>query len=280
LPAEALADYLPTDAAGVFHLGIRQLREAPAAQPLLPSLRQLALRGQIELGWLGCARVDLAGADDLRAVLVAKGTAGTAWFVRGPIDPERFQLGPKCLQERQVQGRRLWEYKEPDGTLWQLWASPHLLIAASPPRMAELLAFRAVPVPSSERSTPVAPLLAGVDRTRPLWLAVSLQALGRLGRPENRTIDLIVGPILRYARTVTGGLSVGEEIRGDFVFTTANPEAARSLEEGLRSVLLLAEGAGLFVDRDLQPLLRLLGGGEISRDGTTVTLRISSAGTD
>jgi hypothetical protein len=277
LPPEMLADYLPSDAAGVFHLNVRRLRGAPAARPLLPSLRQLALRTRIELGWLGCARIDLAGLDDFRAILPAKEPGKALWVFRGPIDTREFQLGPKGFQERQVRGRLLWEYQDPDTGPWQLIATPHLLVAAPASRMAELFALRTPPATAPLPSTPVAPLLAHVDRSRALWLAMSLEAMGRIARPENRSLDLIVGPILRHARTVTGGLSAGDELRGEFVFTTADEEAARLLADGLRSVLLLAEAAGVLMDRDFQPLLVLFSGGEIHRDGTTVTLRCSVA---
>jgi hypothetical protein len=277
LTPEVLADYLPADAAGVFRLHVRQLREAPAARALLPSLRQLAFRSQIEVGWLRCARIDLAAIDDLRIVLPAKDPGGALWVARGPIHPGEFEVGPKCFQERRTQGRQLWEYRAPDKRLWQLYAAGDLLVAAPPHRMAELLTPSLHVPAASHPEPPVAPLLAKVDRTQAMWLAMSLEALGHISRPENRSLDLIVGPILRHAQTVTGGLAAGKDLRGEFVFTTADEESARALEVGLRSVLLLAEGAGGLVDRDFQPVVHLLGKGGIQRDGTTVTLRFASA---
>jgi len=276
---EGVSEYLPADAAGVIFLDLRQLREAPATRELMPALRRLAKRGQANLGWGECTRIDLADLDNLRVVLPAKDPGGGMWFLHGPIDPGNFKLVPSCLEESYHHGRRTWEYSDPEFGTWRLWVSGEDLVAAPPARLDRILSARRSPATSSAEP-PVAALLAKVDRRGAIWVAVSFKALGPLGRPANRAVDLIVGPVLRQAQTVAGGFTLGEKVHGEFVFTTADATTAESLEQDLHRILIVADAADKLgmVERDFRPLMELLRGGAVSRNGTTVTLRCESAG--
>jgi hypothetical protein len=276
IPVEALADYLPGDAAGVISLKVQQLLQAPGAASLGPSLCKLASRAGVDLAWAATADIDFTNLEEVRVVLPANAAARPLWFLRGAIDPTRFQKGPTGLRVRPEHGGRLWEHQGQQTGHWELYAGPDYLIVAPPAQMAQWLAAAASGATASTQA-PAADLLPKVDRTQPFWLAVSFAALGPVQQPENFSLRLLLTPVVRHARTVAGGLSAGKALQGELTFTAADEQQAEALEQGLKNIQLVAEGASVLLEVDFQPLLHFIGSGTTERHGTTVTLRCSSA---
>jgi hypothetical protein len=276
-PPDALADYMPPDAAGVLNFDLRRLREAPLTQgPLGPLLRRLVARTRAELSWLGLAGIDAWNDIDRFRVVLPAGDAGRPlWLVHGRIDPDRFQVGPKQLTPRVEGDKRVYQFTDPAvGPTLLAQAGDTLVVSAVPARLTAALADAAEPHAAVVQDPTVREPLEKVDHSRPVWLAVSLRALGDTGRMENRLLEALTGPVLRRSRTVEGGLAVGDDLRADMTFRAADEAAAAQLEKVLRDVVIIAEGAPLLpgADPDLLPLLTLLSTATVSRDGRAVQL--------
>jgi hypothetical protein len=148
------------------------------------------------------------------------------------------------------------------------------VVSALPARLTAALADAAEHHPAAVHDPTVRELLEKVDRSRPVWLAVSLRALGDTGRMDNRLLEALISPVLRRSRTVEGGLAVGQDLRADMTFRAGDETTAGQLDKVLRDVVMIAEGAPLLpgADPDLLPLLTLLSAATVSRDGSAVQL--------
>jgi hypothetical protein len=276
-PPDALAEYVPADAAGVLSFDLHTLRETPLVRGRLGTpLRRLAARTMQELPWLGVAGLDLwQDVDRVRVVLPAGDAGRPLWMVHGRIDPARFQVGPGRLTPRTEGNKRLYEYADPVvGTAFLAPAGDTLVASPNRARLMTALDYAAEPHSMEAHDPTLRELLAHVDRTRPIWLALSLAALGDMGRPQDRLLSAVIGPVLRRSRTVAGGIVVGEDLRADFTFRAADEAAALQLEKAINDVIDVTKGALLLgVDPDLLPLLTLVGAAEVSREGRDVRLR-------
>jgi hypothetical protein len=275
--ADALADYTPGDAAVVLSVDLRQLRAAPVVRGRLEEpLRRLMSRAEAELPWLTRVGIDpWEGIDRVRVVLPAGQPSRPLWLVHGRIDPDRFEVGPGQMSAHAEGGRRLYQYRDPfAGLIWLAPAGDTLVVSAERSRVTAALDHAAQPVPVTVRDPVLRELLRRVDRTRPVWLAAALPALGP-ARPENRALGLVLGPVLRGARAVEGGLSAGEDVKVEFAFRTASEAAAEQLHKDLQDIAVLAQEAPLLLggDRDLVLLFQLLGASAAARSDATVTLR-------
>jgi hypothetical protein len=276
LPAGALADYLPPDAAGVMSLNTRALRQAPAVQPLMGVLRHLVAYGAEVEPWLAWTGIDaLTDLDEVRVIATAGDPSRPLWLVRGRLDPGRFVTGPDRLQPRTEGRHRVYEYASPrKGTTWLVVAGD-ALVCGPAARVRDALdrAGREPAPPVRDRL--LRRLLAQVDRGRPAWVAASLEAMGRVGRLPNWGLELVLRPVFNHARGVTGSIAAGDDLKAEFSFTTRDADSARQLEGALQGIPTLAEGADLFLgtQRDLLPLFRLVEGAEVTRQGATVSLR-------
>jgi hypothetical protein len=245
--------------------------------PFGESLRRLVRRSDRQLSWLWLAGIDpWKEIDRARVVLPVGEPARPLWLVHGRIDPDRFQVGPGRLVPHNEGGRRFYEYHDPVvGPTWLAPAGDTLVVSVGRARLLEALCDAAQPHPVTVRDPTLRELLTGVDRTRVLWLAASLEALGPTARVENRALDTMLGPVLRRARDVQGGVSAGEDLQAEFTFRTAHEDAAEQLEEVLKNIVTIAEGASLVpgADQDLLSLFQLLSAGETTRSGAAVTLR-------
>jgi hypothetical protein len=276
-PSDALAEYAPADAAGLLTFDLRALREASLARGRLEMpLRRLAGRVRAELPWLGLAGVDVwADIDRVRVALPAGDADRPLWMVHGRIDPGRFQLGPGRLTPRTADGKRLYEYIDAvTGPTFLAAAGDTLVVSPGKARLTAALDYAAEPHGAEARDPTLRGLLARVDRKQPVWLAVSLAALGDTGRIDNFLLSALISPVLRRARTVQGSIAVGEDVTADFTFRAADEAAAEQLERVLRGGIDVAAGARLLpgADADLLPLLALVSAGEVSRDGVAVRL--------
>jgi hypothetical protein len=283
-PRDALAEYVPADAAGLLSFDLHALRQAPLARGRLETpLRRLAGRVQSELPWLGLAGVDVwADIDRVRVALPAGDADRPLWTVHGRIDSGRFQLGPGRLTPRTADGKRLYEYVDAvTGPTFLAPANDTLAVSPGQARLTAALDYAAEPHRTEARDPTLRESLGQVDRKRPVWLAVSLAALGDPGRIDNFLLSALISPVLRRARTVQGSIAVGEDVRADFTFRAADEAAAEELEKVLRGGIDVAAGARLLpgADVDLLPLLALVSAAEVSRDGVVVRLH-SQLGAD
>jgi hypothetical protein len=122
----------------------------------------------------------------------------------------------------------------------------------------------------------LASLLNEVDHRQNLWLVVSFNKMGAIGRLKNLGLELVLRPLLRDAESLHGGVECNaDEVRAEFVFRAHGEEAAVELEGALQSSCQVAAGARLLpgIDPDLLPVFDLFGTGTTSRDGVTVVVR-------
>jgi hypothetical protein len=281
-PPGALADYLPEKAGGVLTLNLRQTLDSPAGRQYLRGpFQQIVRRGAEAHPWMALLGIDpLQDLDQVQVIYCAGDLGRPLWLLRGRISPERFQTGTGKLAEA-AEGRfRLYEYQagpgEPGTTL--SLAGDTLVACNDRGRVLAALSHAAGQRPTPPQDADLVKLLQQVDRGQSLWAAVNFARLGPSGEPPSYTMRLILGPVLRHARVIRGGLTVAEDLRGDFVFRTRDEAAARKLEEGLSNDRDVAKGAlevvGLAqaIDKDLMPLVKLLSTAEVRREGATVRL--------
>lgn len=277
-PADVLKGYLPADTAAVVTLSPARLLDSPAVRgDLEASLRRLMRRATLTQLWLALAGIDpLTDLDQLQIVLGAKDLGRPLWLARGRIDRARFQVGPGKLRPRVEQGRRLYEYDDPDyGKVLLAPVGDTLVVSAAAEKLADALDCAAQPRPLTLRHQAFAGLLKQTDQGQAVWLAVSLEDLGRVGRLDSRVMDLVLRPVFEHARGIVGGLSAGADLRADFTFGTRDADAAARLDTAIKSAVELAQVAPLLGanDRDLLPLFQLLDTGKTAREATTISLR-------
>jgi hypothetical protein len=276
-PEGSLDGYLPADACGVLTVNLRLLLAPPAARRnLRKPLQQLLRHGERVHPWMSLVGADpWTDLDRIRVVFCGGGQP--LWVARGRFDPARFQTGPGKLGAKVEAGFRVYESHGPQpGRLTTLALAGDTLVASDDRgRLLAALGYAA----GLRKAAPVDPtlkkLVRAVDRDQGLWLAVSFDKLGHVSRLPSLGVDLMVRPILSYARTARGGLRFGADVRADFLARARDGAAARDLETGLRSVCETAAGVSLLpgIEPDLVPLFRLLATGQVTRDGTAVRLQ-------
>jgi hypothetical protein len=279
---DALADYLPEDAAGVVTVRMREVLQAPVvrrhfAGPLQSMLNSDPLvRRPFRL-----TGIDLFRDTDWVQVTVTPHEPG--WplvLLRGRYDLARFQVGPdKLTEEGGGPGGRYRVYKGPQAGFHLAPVGNTVALCASRPRLERALAHAAGTRPAGPVAAKVASLLGQVDRRQQVWLAVSFARLGGVARLSSRMAERFLRPVFTHAATVEGGLRLDDGVSGALRFRAYDGESAEALADHLGALVVLAQagerfGAGLGVDRDWLPLFRLLGAAEVQRDGLTVLLRV------
>jgi hypothetical protein len=277
-PPGVLADYVPEDSEAVLAVNVRQLLEAPSGRKHLGALVQL-LSGQVEreLPWLGLAGIKLT--DDIDTLFISfapRNSEEPICLARGRFDLLRFQPGPDKLQEKTLDGFRVWEYTDRPAKRTTLLTivGDMLVVSETPGRVQAALKQASDPQPIRVRDATLRELLMKVDRGQSLWLAASVRNLGPISGIENYLLKMVLRPLLAHAESVYGGITCEEDLQAELHFGTSTDEDADQLETDLKSLCEAAPGAALLAQQnEMQPLLRLLGAGQIRRDGNTILLR-------
>jgi hypothetical protein len=289
--AGALDDYLPGDAAAVLALNLRSLLETPVGRRSLKEpLTQVVRRGTAAHPWMGLLGVDpLADLDRIEVAFSAGDLGRPLWLARGRFDRARFQTGPGQLREEVEDHFRVYRYSDPQtGNVMTLAVAGNTLVACQV-RARVLDALRDAASPGREGGEPPAlrALSREVDRRQTLWLAVSFKQLGPIGRLTVGGFEGTLRPVFDQSESVQGGLTCGEDLRAEFHFRARTEKGAQQLERDLFDRCELARGLldlpsgfplPLNIDPDLLPLFKLVGTGEVSRDGRDVRLRCRLAG--
>lgn len=278
VPAGTLADYVSEDSEAVLAVNFGQLLATPTARKQLgPILQQLSEQAERELPWMRLAGIKPK--DDLDTLFISF-SLGTGTeplgLVRGRFDRLRFQIGPDKLQEKSLDHFRVWEYKERAAKQTTLLTivGETLVVSQTPSRVQAALKQAGDPQPIRVRDATLRELLAKVDRRQSVWLAASIRKLGPISGIENYLLKMILRPLLSHAESVYGGISCDDDLQAELYFGTATDEDADQLEMDLKSLCEAAPGAALLGrQNELEPLLRLLGSGQIRRDGKTIQLR-------
>ena len=287
-PAGALDEYVPENAAAVLDLNLRQLAAAPVVrQHVKASLDHLVKRAEGNHPWAALVGIDpFKDVEWLRVVFVGGDTANPLWIAKGHFDPARFQVGPNKLQPRVVDRFRVFECPDPAkrGTTTVAQAGDYLVACDAQPYVLDALNHAADGKKSEPADTALRDLLRAVDKKQSVWLAVSLAKLGTVPQLRSSTAETMLRPIFKYARAAQGGINFGDDLQAQFAMQARDEAAAAELEQSLKSSTDAARNFartwevtqrfGLFKgESDLLPVLRLVGAGEVSRDGATVRLR-------
>jgi hypothetical protein len=281
LPADALADYLPEDSEAVLMVNLHPALESPAGRQLAPSLKQLLGQAERRARWIDLAGIkSLDDVDSLQVSFAPSSGGEPLWLVRGRLDPGRFQTGPDKLQARTFDHFRVWEHADRASKRMTLLApaGDTLVVSDSPARVLMALSQARDPHPLTIKDAALRELLQKVDRRQSLWFAASFQKTGAVARIDHFLLEMILRPVLTHAESLHGGLDCGEELRADLHFSTATEDNAARLETDLRHICNVAQevsegGALLLRQKELVPLVRLLGTGQTSREGKSVRLR-------
>jgi hypothetical protein len=276
--ADALDGYLPADAGAVYTLNQRKALDAPAGRRLLVPLGRLLEKESTYQSWLGSLDADpIKDVDWAQFVISAPELNQPLVLLRGRFDAGRFRVGPGKLQSA-TEGRfRFYQKTDPRTrqTANLAQAGETLVVSDSKPRFLAALSHAADAGPVRLQDDRLRELLRQVDQRQCLWLAVSFDKLGPIPRVNNFALELVARPILVHAESVYGGVTCDDDVRAEFVFTARGDADAADLETAIKSSCQVAQGAYLLpgVEREMLPLLRLVGTGATSRDGRTVVLR-------
>jgi hypothetical protein len=285
-PAGALDEYVPANAAAVLDLNLRQLGAAPVVQQRIKgSLEHLVKRAEDTHPWAAQVGIDpFKDLEWLRVVFVGGDTAHPLWVGKGHFDPSRFQVGPGKLQERVVDRFRVYESSAQGRTTTVALAGDYLVACDAQPHVLDALNHAADGKKSEPADAALRDLLGAVDNKQGIWLAVSLTKLGRVPQLHSGAAEVVLRPVFNHAQAAQGGFTFADDLQAQFTMRTKDEAAAGSLEQSLKSSTdaardlakgwELSQRLGLFSgESDLLPVLRLVGTGEVSRDGATVRLR-------
>jgi hypothetical protein len=276
--ADALDEYLPEDAGAVYVLNQREALKTRSGRSLLASLRQFLDKEKIYQPWLSFTDADpVEDVDAARFAFCPPDLDQPLVLLRGRFDAGRFAVGPKKLREASDGPFHFYEAPVPHSPRVTRLAPAGDTLAASDsrPRFLAALRYAAAPGPFRLQDARLAELLKQVDRGQSIWFAVSFDKLGRIARFKNFGLELVLRPLLDHAESVRGGVVCGEDVRAEFVFLARGDADADALATALQSSCIVARGAHQLpgIDRELLPMLRLFGTGEVSRDGKTVVVR-------
>lgn len=286
-PAGALDEYVPENAAAVLDLNMKQLGSSPVVQQHLKApLDHLVQRAESNHHWAALVGIDpFKDVEWLRVVFVGGDTANPLWIAKGRFDPARFQVGPGKLQPKVVDRFRVFEAPDAGGaTATVAHAGDYLVACDSQAHLLDALNHAADGKKSEPADALLRDQLKAVDRKQSVWLAVSLTKLGPVPRLHSDAAERVLRPVFNRAQAAQGGFTFGDDLQANFAMRARDEAAAAELEQGLKSktdfvrdlarTWELSLRLGLFKgERDLLPVLRLVGTGEVSRDGATVRLR-------
>ncbi len=114
-----------------------------------------------------------------------------------------------------------------------------------------------------------------------MWGAASLGRLRPLTRLQPRLADSAIRPVLEHAVRIEGGVDVSGAVTLNVRLDAADPDEAEALAERAADltkqcwIALEAFTPGTDYPKGAEPLLRLLAGARVERDGSSVTLRSS-----
>ncbi len=279
--ADALVDYVPEDSEAVLVVNPHPALESPAGRMLAPSLQQLLRQGEHRFRWLDLLGIHSFDDLDYLQISFAPSSGGQPlWLAHGRLDPARFQIGPDKLQAKTFDHFRVWEYADRPAKRLTLLApaGDTLLVSDTPERVLAALSQARNPRPVTIRDALLRGLLAKVDRRQSLWFAASFQKLGAVARIDHFLLEMMLRPLFTHAESLYGGLDCGEDVRAELHFHAATEESAAMLETDLQHICNVAQeisqGAALLLrQKELVPLVRLLGTGKTSRAGKSVSLR-------
>jgi hypothetical protein len=283
-PPDALRDYVAEDSEVVLAVNVQALRESPVGRRLTPSLQQLIRQGGRRLRWIDLLGLNPIEDVDFLQISLAPASGGEPlWLAHGRLERSRIQMGPDKIQETTLDHFRVWEHTDRRAKQTTLLAPVNdtLVVSETPGRVLAALKQARSPRSLTVGDTILRQLLAKVDRRRTLWLAASMKRLGPLTVIEDPLLKMVLRPLLAHADSVYGGITCAEDVQVDFHFHAATVEGAERLEGDLQSICEAVPGAALLLmgrNKELLPLLKLLGSGKTHRQGNEVLLHCRLAG--
>lgn len=285
-PAGGLDEYLPENSAAVLDLNMKQLGASPVVrQHIKAPLDHLTQRAEANHHWASLVGLDpFKDIDWLRVVFIGGDTAAPLWIAKGRFDPARFQVGPGKLQPKVVDRFHVFERADASGATATLAHAGDFLVAGdSQAHVLDALNHAADGKKAEPADALLREQLQAVDRKQSIWLAVSLTKLGRVPTLHSNAAETVLRPVLNQAQAAHGGFTFGNDLEAQFAMK-ARDEAAAGLEQALKGRIdvardlagtwKVANALGLFSgESDLLPVIRLVGAGEVTREGATVRLR-------
>jgi hypothetical protein len=286
-PAGALDEYLPENAAAVLDLNMKQLGAAPVVQQHIKApLDHLIQRAEANHHWASLVGLDpFKDIDSLRVVFIGGDTAAPLWIAKGRFDPSRFLVGPGKLQPKVVDRFHVFECADAGGATATLaLAGDYLVASDSQAHVLDALNHAADGKKAEPTDALLREQLQAVDKKQSIWLAVSLPKLGPVPTLHSNAAETILRPVLNKAQAAHGGFTFGNDLEARFAMKARDEAAAGELEQALKGRIdvardlagtwKVANALGLFSgESDLLPVIRLVGAGEVTREGATVRLR-------
>jgi hypothetical protein len=275
----ALDDYVPEDSEAILVADLRSLLHSPRGSSRLRSMsRQLLGEDGDRPRWMELLGINvLEDVENIKISFAPGSGSAPLWLMRGRFDRSRAQIGPGKLREQRLEGCRAWEYADrtTKRTMLLALAGDTLIAGESHKRVMAALRQAQDPHPAAVRDATLRELLTKVDHRQTLWVTASIKSLGPIAGIDNYLLKMVLNPLLQNADSVYGGAKVAEDVRLELAFGTANEERAERLQTDLQSIRDAAPGATLFLggQKELAPLLRLLGSSKISRENNMIYLQ-------
>jgi hypothetical protein len=289
VPAAALADYTPEDTAAVLVVNVSELRRTPGLGERLPALLAPWVGEGLLPRRLGLVGVDLLRDTDVVTLLVTDSDrAHPLLLLRGRFDAARFQVAPGRLREvtEETPAGRFRLYEDADGAkaapgYFAAVGTEYLLFSESKAQVVAALAGAAEGRKPLPRDSGLRDALERLDRRQAVWGAAALDRLRPMPRLQRGIADSAIRPVLDQAVRIEGGLDVSGKLTLHARLDAANPDEAETLAERAADltkqcwIALEALTPGTDYPKGAEPLLRLLAGAKVERDGSSVTLRSS-----
>jgi hypothetical protein len=281
-PADSLVDYVAEDSEAVLAVDLRALRKSSMGRQLSPALQAIVREGESQFRWLDLLGIHLLKDLDYLQISFAPGSGEQPlWLARGRWDRAKFQMGADKLQKKTLDHFRVLQCADRRNKRVTTLALVGNTLVASETSARALAALTQARDPHAiqVRDVTLRELLQKIDRQQTIWFAASFRAFGPVPRIDNFVLELILRPLFAHAKSVSGGIACGDNVRAELHFRALDEAEAEKLEEALKSVCETAATASSFVGKhkELLPLLRLLSNGRTNREGKHVSLRCQLA---
>jgi hypothetical protein len=268
-------DYLPPDTAAVFHVNMREVQASSYVNREFRTLLQLVNLNLPEAEMKQSLGVDVNRDVDWVRLAVPVNGVDLLVILSGRFDPAKFKPtkdGP--LRQVNKPGDRYALYELAASELKMTFtvapAGDLLLLSGKAERVTDALAQAGGPAPALEDEM-LAGLLKKVDR-KSVWWAASLKKW-RPAPPNVTVVKQLVKIILDNSEGGYGAIACGDDIDGTAYFLTGDERRAEEVENALQGLRGLVNLFGGRLEDWQKPLAKLIGGGEVKRDGDTVVLR-------
>jgi len=266
--------YLPSSTEGVITVNIKQMLTAPLVKNNIDTLKGLLLGAGNTQQILNDMGVDPFQHVDSIVVGVDRDPAQSLAVINGTFDVVKIRghiekavaNNSKIVKIAKTVDHTYYEVKPPeqDETMY-VAVLDGATVAASPSKTALLDALdKKAGKKKAELKKELVAMLAKADKSQSISLVALGGALAATGQPAAAKIT-----------TLSGGITLADDVKAQFLLNTANANDAKAVEaelkEGIDQIKALVE-LTVNNNKELQPLMDVVGTLKVAASGATVSV--------